>query len=112
LSGRRVLDAGCGDGKVLLDLVRYGADPSSLSGVDLLDDRIGKALRTLPDADIRLGDAQSLPFPDASFDIVLAFTLLSSITEDHARSRVAREIRRVTDAKGLIAVYDFWLNPF
>lgn len=35
LAERRVLDFGCGDGAVLRDLVRYGASPRCLEGVDL-----------------------------------------------------------------------------
>ena len=112
LTGRQILDAGCGDGNVLLDLVRYGGDPSSLSGVDLLEDRIARARELLPAAALSLGDIQSLAFPDASFDLVLAFTLLSSVVNPAGRAGVTRELVRVTRPGGLVVVYDFWLNPF
>jgi ubiquinone/menaquinone biosynthesis C-methylase UbiE len=112
LSGRSVLDVGCGDGNVLLDLVRYGAEQSRLAGVDLLPDRVERAASLLPKGDIRLADAQALPFKDQSFDLVLGFTLLSSIVEDGARRRVAAEMARVAVPGGLIVLYDFWVNPF
>lgn len=112
LSGREVLDAGCGDGAVLRDLLRYGAETGSLHGIDLLPDRIERAREALPGARVEVGDLQQIPYPDAAFDLVLAFTLLSSVTDAAARSRVAAELLRVTKPGGLVVVYDFWTNPF
>src|SRR5262245_17229109 len=87
LEGRQVLDAGCGDGSVLRDLLRYGATESDLHGIDLLDDRVATARERLPRADVRAGDAQNLPYTDRTFDLVLGFTLLSSVTNKEARRR-------------------------
>jgi SAM-dependent methyltransferase len=112
LTGHKVLDAGCGDGSVLWQLLRYGARLEDLLGVDLLQDRVETAKAQLPGADIRAGDVQMLPYADASFDLVLAFTLLTSVTGAAARGRVRAELLRVTRPGGLILVYDFWINPF
>ncbi len=112
LSGKRVLDVGCGDGGVLRDLVRLGATPASLNGVDLLGDRVRRARELTPGALIGLADAQALPFADAEFDLVLGFTLLSSVLDSAARSRVAAEMTRVCRPGGFVMLYDFWLNPF
>lgn len=112
LTGLKVLDAGCGDGAVLRDLQRYGAVAGDLHGIDLLPDRVERARELTPGAHIDAGDVQQLPYDDASFDLVLAFTLLTSVTDRAARKRVASELQRVTKPGGLIAVYDFWLNPF
>lgn len=111
LAGRRVLDAGCGDGSVLRDLLRYGAEASDLHGIDLLEDRVARARELTPGAHIEAGDVQQLPYEAGSFDLVLAFTLLSSVTDAAARQRVASELLRVTKPGGLVLVYDFWLNP-
>jgi SAM-dependent methyltransferase len=108
---RRVLDAGCGDGSALQDFLRYGASIDKLYGVDLLEDRVETARQRLPGATIENADAQSLPFPDADFDIVLGFTLFSSVIADEARRRVAAEMLRVTGKNGAIVLYDFWTNP-
>ncbi len=111
LAGRRVLDVGCGDGRVLHDLVRYGADPTDLRGVDLLAERIERARELLRGATFEVADAQQLPFDDGSFDLVLGFTLLSSVTDEGARRGVAGEMKRVTRPGGLAVLYDFWTNP-
>lgn len=112
LGGRAVLDVGCGDGAVLQDCLRYGARVEDLHGVDLLPGRIESARARLPGATLELGDAQSLPFEEARFDLVLGFTLLSSVLDDSVRRRLAAEMLRVARPGGLIVLYDFWLNPF
>jgi SAM-dependent methyltransferase len=112
LTGRSVLDAGCGDGGVLRDLVRLGATPACLTGVDLLPERIEHARELTPGARLEVMDAQALPFPDQDFGLVLGFTLLSSVTDPAARARVASEMSRVCARDGAIVLYDFWINPF
>jgi SAM-dependent methyltransferase len=111
LTGSRVLDVGCGDGAVLRDLLRYGAAPEDLHGLDLLIERVGRARALTPGATIDIADAQALNYEDGSFDLVLGFTLLSSVIEPEARARVASEMRRVTRHGGLVLLYDFWTNP-
>ena len=112
LSDRHVLDVGCGDGAVLQDCLRYGARVEDLSGVDLLADRVESARARLPGATLEVGDGQSLPFEDARFDLVLGFTLLSSVLDDDGRRRLVIEMLRVARPGGLIVLYDFWINPF
>ncbi|HEU0075392.1 MAG TPA: class I SAM-dependent methyltransferase [Dehalococcoidia bacterium] len=112
LTGRKVLDAGCGDGAVLRDMLRYGAAADDLHGVDLLTDRVERARELTPGAHIDVADAQALNYEDGSFDLVLGFTLLSSVVEPEARARVASEMRRVTRHGGVVLLYDFWTNPF
>ncbi len=112
LRGQEILDVGCGRGDLLVDFVAAGADPQQLHGVDLSEDRIACAHRRLPTADVRCADARRLPYDDNSFDLVLQYTLLSSILDDTSRRRVADEIRRVVrQPGGLVVSYDFWWNP-
>ena len=112
LTGRRVLDVGCGDGSVLRDMLRYGAAADDLHGVDLLADRVQRAQQLTPGAHVGVADAQALNHPDSSFDLVLGFTLLSSVIDPEARARVASEMRRVTRHGGVVLLYDFRTNPF
>src|SRR3954470_7364320 len=60
LTGRRVLDVGCGDGAVLREMLRYGASAENLSGVDLLPKRVERARELTPGARIEVGDARAL----------------------------------------------------
>jgi hypothetical protein len=96
---------------VLRDLVRLGAAPSCMTGVDLLPERIARARELTPGARFEVADAQALPFPDQEFGLVLGFTLLSSVIDPGARARVASEMSRVCSRDGAIVLYDFWVNP-
>jgi SAM-dependent methyltransferase len=112
LDQARVLDVGCGAGGLLLDLLRYGARPEHLAGVDLLPARLEQARARLPGADLRQTDAVALPYPDATFDLVCQMTLLSSVLDRAAGRQIAAEMRRVTRPDGLILWYDLrWPNP-
>jgi ubiquinone/menaquinone biosynthesis C-methylase UbiE len=110
LSGRSVADIGCGTGMWLLEFAQWGADSHSLAGIDLDEDRIAQARRKLPAADLRIGSAGQLPWPDASFDLVSQFTLFSSILDDQLKAEVAAEMLRVTKPRGAILWYDLRLN--
>ena len=111
LTGRSVLDVGCGSGAVLQDMIRYGAHPEDMCGLDLLPDRVMQARDLVPGARIEIGDAQALPYGDGRFDLVLGFTLLSSALDDRVRERLAAEMARVTRPGGRVVIYDFWTNP-
>ena len=111
LAARSILDVGCGDGAVLLDMMRYGAEMGALHGIDLLESRVESARQRLPGASIETGDARELPYDDGSFDLVLGFTVLSSVMDRQARQKVALEMARVTREGGVVLLYDFWINP-
>jgi SAM-dependent methyltransferase len=111
LGERTVLDVGCGSGDVLVEFMLNGAKPEALFGVDLLEDRVAAAQDRTPFLDIQVADASDLPFADETFDIVLAFTLFSSIQEPLLRAQVALEMQRVLRPGGGIVWYDFWINP-
>jgi len=69
LKGKRVPDAGCGDGTCSLEAAERGAP---VTGVDLSEDlpavaRERSAARGIA-VDWRQGDVLALPFPDSSFD--------------------------------------------
>ena len=111
LSGREIIDVGCGNGALLRDLVRLGADAERCHGLDLLPERIDGARERDSRMDLRAGDASSLPYPDATFDIALQFTLLSSVLDRAMRRAIATETVRVLRPSGVLIWYDFVWNP-
>lgn len=69
-AGTRVLDVACGSGLALeLAAVRGAA----CAGIDASPRLIAVARDRCPDADIRVGDMQALPWADETFDIVTSF---------------------------------------
>lgn len=111
-SQSRCLEIGCGSGGWLPDLIAFGAREANLSGIDLDESRVGQARAALPAADLRVGDASELPFADASFSLVVASTVLTSILSAGMRKSVANEVVRVLSPGGALLWYDFALdNP-
>jgi SAM-dependent methyltransferase len=110
LHGKRVLDIGCGRGAVLASLIDLGAQPHNLYGIDLLPDRIEAARQAYPGICFICGNAESLDFPEAHFDLVILFTVLSSILDDRMAHNVACEACRVLKPGGAVLWYDFRYN--
>jgi SAM-dependent methyltransferase len=110
LSGRRVLDVGCGYGQWLADLETLGAERRLLAGIDLVPERVEKARARLGGADIREGDASELPFEEGAFDLVLQSMMFSSILDASVKRRAAAEMSRVLAPGGLVLWYDFFVN--
>lgn len=106
-SDRKILDVGCGGGGLLRELVKYGARPENLCGIDLLEERIEEAKHLSRNIDFRCGDASSLPYNDGFFNIVIQFTLFTSILDITMKKRIASEMLRVLKPDGIIIWYDF-----
>ena len=91
-SGRRVLEVGLGMGSDFLRFVRAGA---ATTGVDLTEHAVSITRKRLDAeglaADVRVADAESLPFEDGSFDMVYSWGVLHH-TPDPARA-IAESIR-------------------
>jgi ubiquinone/menaquinone biosynthesis C-methylase UbiE len=109
--GGTMLDVGCGDGTLLGDVRRRWPDVA-LTGLDLQPERIDEARVRVPDATFTVGSADALPFEDASFDVVTAITLVSSLPTDRMETDAAREIARVTRPGGWLIWFDLrYDNP-
>jgi len=89
LTPRRILEIGVGEGHVMARVrERFAGVP--LVGLDLPDDDLGADWRKqgLP---CMFGDATTLPFPDDSFDLVLAIEVLEHVpAPDNALSELSR----------------------
>jgi SAM-dependent methyltransferase len=108
LGQRDLLEVGCGGGGVLLDLIRWGAVPARLHGCDLLSDRIDSARQRLPSSTLlAVADGGALPYPAARFDLVLQFTVLTSVLDGPLRQRIVQEMWRVLRPGGAVLSYDF-----
>lgn len=106
LSDCRILDVGCAHGAMLGWLEEQGAQATNLVGVGLLPNQIEVGRRRHPAFVFLESNAERLPFPDSSFDMVLVFTVFSSILDDSTARNVARTITRVLKRDGVVMWYD------
>jgi ubiquinone/menaquinone biosynthesis C-methylase UbiE len=108
-SDARWLEIGCGTGiftEVLLDR----GSPAAVSAIDPSKEQIEYA-RSQPAAqraDFQVADAQTLPFPDCSFDIVVSALVINFIPD---RPRALSEMRRVSRVGGIVAGYIWDFAP-
>jgi len=103
----RWLDIGCGTG-VFTELMLQTVSASTVSAVDPSPQQIEHA-RSKPvgqAADFQFADAQELPFPDNSFDVVVSALVINFIPDRH---KALAEMRRVGCTGGTVAgyVWDF-----
>ena len=113
LATLRAVEVGCGTGANLLELLRLGFAPEHLTGLELLPARHAQARQVLPAATaVWLGDACEAPVPPGSQDLVLAFTVFSSLLDDGFQQRLAGAMWRWLKPGGAVLWYDFVVdNP-
>jgi ubiquinone/menaquinone biosynthesis C-methylase UbiE len=110
LVDQRVLDVGCGYGRMLRFLAEMGAEPACLFGCDLALYRLQRARQLSSGLQLLLASAGQLPFPSATFDLVSQFSVFSSIFAAELRIQAAREMMRVLKPGGWLLWYDMALG--
>lgn len=104
-----VLDLGCGTGVVARAIAARDGFTGTVTGIDLSDDFIAAAETFAADDGVSdrvqfaVGDAHQLDFRAASFDTVVAHTLVSHVRDPLA---VLAEAARVVRPGGYVAVFD------
>jgi SAM-dependent methyltransferase len=106
-AGTRVLDVACGTGNTALPLARRGC---IVTGVDIAANLLGQARERAAAENLAIafdeGDAEQLPYPDASFD---AITTMFGAMFAPRPELVASEFARVLKPGGLLAMANW--NP-
>jgi len=95
LVGIRLLDVGCGDGMLICTAAVRGA---MVTGIDADPAMLAAARQRMAqaglEATLREGRVEELPFPDASFDVVISVTVLCFVGDtEHALREMARVLR-------------------
>ena len=104
-AGQTALDVGCGPGALTAELVRR-LGVGNVAAVDPSEPFVEACRQRHPGADVRLGRAEELPYPDERFDAALAQLVLHFVSDPDA---AVREMRRVVRTGGIVAacVWDF-----
>src|SRR5262249_49821183 len=100
--GSRMLDVGCGTGQLAIIAARKGIRATGLDGAaDLVEQARARAADQCLDVPVDEGDAESLPYQDASFDVVVS--LLGAMFAPRP-ALVAAEMVRVCKRGGRIVM--------
>jgi SAM-dependent methyltransferase len=99
VSGRRVLDAGCGVGYGTAMLAAAGA--AETIGLDVAGDAIAGAAEAHPALEFAVGDVHLLPFEDDRFDLVVCFEVIEHVER---QDEVIAELARVLAPDGVLAI--------
>jgi SAM-dependent methyltransferase len=91
-----VLDAGCGSGRTLQELVDYGA----VSGIEL-DPDAAAAAASKGYGEVRVGRLEELPWEDDTFELITCLDVIEHTPDDRA---TLTELRRVTKPGGWLLV--------
>ena len=100
--GDKVLDVGCAKGFLVKDLLElgidaYGIDVSHYALMNCEPEVVGR---------LQIGSAESLPFPDGSFDAVVSINTIHNLKREKCVQAV-KEIERLAPGKGFIQVDSF-----
>jgi SAM-dependent methyltransferase len=103
-AGMRVLDVGCGKGFLLYELTQV-VPGLEVCGLDISTYAIENAKPEVKPF-LQAGHAQSLPFPDASFDLVISINTLHNLYCYELDSAL-REMQRVTKKHAYLVVESY-----
>lgn len=98
--GDRLLDIGCGPGAALRQAVKSGA---TAAGVDPSPSMVERASKRVPDADVRVGSAEEIPFDDDVFTVAIN---VASFHHWADREAGLTEIRRVLSPGGRLHIME------
>lgn len=95
-AGARILDAGCGSGRNMVDLARHG----EVTGVELSQPSVELA-RDRRAGEVIEGSVMEMPFEDGSFDLAVSLDVIEHLQDDVG---ALRELRRVIKPGGALLV--------
>lgn len=109
-TGESILDVGCGTATLAIAAKRRVGPSGVVYGLDASPEMLSRAEKKAKNASVevcfRKGLAESLPFPDTQFELVLSTVMLHHLPRK-ARLQCAHEMRRVLKPGGRVLAVDF-----
>jgi ubiquinone/menaquinone biosynthesis C-methylase UbiE len=108
--GDKILDVGCGNGRLTIAAQNWVGPGGEALGIDPSPEMIAVARRNAghsdPPARFEVGLVEAIPFPDATFDVVLSRLVLHHLPGE-LKQRGLAEMQRVLKPGGVCLVVDF-----
>jgi ubiquinone/menaquinone biosynthesis C-methylase UbiE len=104
----RILDYGCGYGRLLNQLAEAGY--GNAVGMDFSGKMLRQCRLQFPHLTLVQNDGLTLPFHDRTFDAVLLFAVLTCIPSDDDQRMLLAEVRRVLRPEGILYISDLLIN--
>lgn len=98
-----LLEVGCGAGAMLLPL---SSTALKLAGIDYSAPLVDIAKKAVPQAEIKISEAASIPFPDRSFTRVLVHGVIHYFPSEDYTKKVMEEVLRVLEKGGGLLIAD------
>jgi len=107
LKGERILDLGCGNGRLFQLFNKKNVD---YYGVDISERLVKIAKINYPQGKFQTANALNLPFTDNFFDRIYSISVLHNIPSKEFQLQYLMETRRILKPKGtlILRVWDFW----
>jgi SAM-dependent methyltransferase len=104
----RVLDYGCGYGRILGEMAQAGYQ--NVIGVDFSAAMLTRCRQEFPRVSLIRNDGHTLPFKSDSLNAVLLFATLTCIPQNEAQRALIAEVERVLRPGGLLYISDLLIN--
>jgi SAM-dependent methyltransferase len=104
----RILDFGCGYGRLLGELFEVGY--SHLVGFDFSPAMIAAARARFPEIEFSVLESSEIRLPQGSVDCALLFSVLTCVPTDDGQQALVAELHRVLRPGGLLYISDLWLQ--
>ncbi|MBU0979112.1 MAG: methyltransferase domain-containing protein [Patescibacteria group bacterium] len=104
----RILDLGCGYGRVLGELSENGYQ--NIAGVDFSREMIERGKKLYPDVNLQVQKGKEIPFVDDHFDAVIILAVLTSVISDNEQVAFIEEVERVLKPGGVVYINDYLIN--
>ena len=101
----KILDFGCGYGRISNELASYGY--SAIHGVDSSLKMIERGIQDYPKLLLQNISGQELPYPDECFDAVISCAVFTCITSPEQRISQINELYRVLKPSGTLHLVEF-----
>ncbi|MEY4548197.1 MAG: hypothetical protein RL685_4392 [Pseudomonadota bacterium] len=105
---RRILDFGCGYGRICQELVDAGY--RDVVGVDSAAEMIRRGGQRYPELTLQTLESQGLSYPAESFDAMLLIAVLTCVPQDRGQTELIATLTRLLRPGGLLYISDYLLQ--